>query len=82
MLDSDSGKVIADLPAVGIVDDMGYDAKLKRLYLAGDQFLDVFEQKDPDHYALLARIQEALAPRRAFWFPDTAMSNAWRAGFA
>src|SRR5712664_4642595 len=56
VLNSDTGKVIADLPAVGFVDDMSYDAKLKRVYLAGDQFLDVFEQQDADHYALLARI--------------------------
>src|SRR6266404_2892042 len=34
VLNSDSGKVIADLPAVGFVDDMSYDAKQRRLYLA------------------------------------------------
>src|SRR6202140_5711180 len=50
VLDSDSSKVIASLPAVGLVDDMSYDAQHKRIYLAGDQLLDVFEQKDPDHY--------------------------------
>jgi len=59
VLNSDDGKVIADLPAVGMVDDAAYDAQHKRIYLAGDQFLDVFEQKDADHYALLARIPGA-----------------------
>ena len=59
VMNSDNGKVIADLPAVGLVDDAVYDAQHKRIYLAGDQYLDVFEQKDPDHYALLSRIPGA-----------------------
>ena len=56
VLDSHDGKLIASVPAVAMVDDMAYDAKQKRVYLAGDQFLDVFEQKDADHYDLLGRI--------------------------
>jgi DNA-binding beta-propeller fold protein YncE len=59
VLNSDDGKLIAELPAVGLVDDAVYDAQHKRIYLAGDQYLDVFEQKDPDHYALLSRIHGA-----------------------
>jgi DNA-binding beta-propeller fold protein YncE len=59
VLNSDDGKVIADLPAVGLVDDAAYEAQHKRIYLAGDQYLDVFEQKDADHYALLGRIPGA-----------------------
>jgi DNA-binding beta-propeller fold protein YncE len=55
VLDADSGKVVASLPAVGMVDDMAYDAEHKRIFLAGDQFVDVFTQKDADHYALLGR---------------------------
>ena len=70
VLDSENGKVIADLPAVGFVDDMSYDAKLKRVYLAGDQFLDVFEQKDADHYALLARIPGGFRAKTATLVPE------------
>jgi DNA-binding beta-propeller fold protein YncE len=70
VLDSESGKVIADLPAVGFVDDMSYDAKLKRVYLAGDQFLDVFEQKDADHYSLLARIPGGFRAKTATLVPE------------
>jgi len=69
VLNSDDGKVIADLPAVGMVDDAAYDAQHKRIYLAGDQFLDVFEQKDADHYALLARIPGAFRAKTGFWCP-------------
>jgi DNA-binding beta-propeller fold protein YncE len=56
VMDSDNGKVIASLPAVGMVDDLTYDPNQKRLYLAGDQFVDVFEQKDADHYVLLGHV--------------------------
>ncbi len=70
VLDSDSGKVIASLPAVGLVDDMSYDAQHKRIYLAGDQFLDVFEQKDPDHYALLARIPGSFRAKTGILVPE------------
>ncbi len=70
VLDSDSGKVIADLPAVGFVDDMSYDAKRKRLYLAGDQFVDVFEQKDADHYVLLAKIPGSFRAKTGILVPE------------
>jgi DNA-binding beta-propeller fold protein YncE len=70
VLDSDSGKVIADLPAVGLVDDMSYDAKRKQIYLAGDQFVDVFEQKDPDHYALLARVPGSFRAKTGTLVPE------------
>jgi DNA-binding beta-propeller fold protein YncE len=70
VLDSDSGKVIASLPAVSLVDDMSYDAQHKRIYLAGDQSLDVFEQKDPDHYALLARIPGSFRAKTGILVPE------------
>lgn len=70
VLNSDSGKVITSLPAVGLVDDMSYDAQHKRLYLAGDQFVDVFEQKDPDHYLLLAKIPGSFRAKTAILVPE------------
>jgi DNA-binding beta-propeller fold protein YncE len=70
VMNSESGKVIAELPAVGLVDDAIYDAQHKRIYLAGDQYLDVFEQKDPDHYALLARIPGAFRAKTGILVPE------------
>jgi hypothetical protein len=70
ILNSDDGQLIADLPAVGFVDDMSYDATHKRLYLAGDQFVDVFEQKDADHYALLAKIPGSFRAKTAILVPE------------
>jgi hypothetical protein len=70
VLNSDNGKVTASLPTVGMVDDMSYDSKLKRLYLAGDQFVEVFEQKDADHYALLARVPGSFRAKTAILVPE------------
>jgi DNA-binding beta-propeller fold protein YncE len=70
VLNSDNGKVVAELPAVGMVDDMSYDAQHKRLYLAGDGSLDVFEQKDADHYALLAKVPGAFRAKTGILVPE------------
>jgi DNA-binding beta-propeller fold protein YncE len=70
VLNSDDGKVIANLPAVGMVDDAAYDAQHKRIYLAGDGFLDVFEQKDADHYAPLAKIPGAFRAKTGILVPE------------
>jgi len=70
VMNSNDGKIIADLPAVGLVDDAVYDAQHKRIYLAGDQYLEVFEQKDPDHYALLARVPGAFRAKTGILVPE------------
>src|SRR6266436_5315425 len=70
VLNSDTGKVVTSVEAVGMVDDMAYDAKQRRLYLAGDQFVDVFEQKDPDHYALLAKIPGSFRAKTGILVPE------------
>jgi DNA-binding beta-propeller fold protein YncE len=70
VLDSVSGKTITSLPAVGMVDDMTYDAKHGRLYLAGDRFVDVFKQKDADHYALLAKIPGGFRAKTGILVPE------------
>jgi DNA-binding beta-propeller fold protein YncE len=70
VLNSDNGKVIADIPAVGMVDDAAYDAQHKRVYVAGDQFIDVFEQKDADHYSLLGRIPGSFRAKTGILVPE------------
>jgi hypothetical protein len=70
VLNSDDGKVVASVPSAGLVDDMAYDSKQKRIYLAGDQFVDVFEQKDADHYVLLARVPGSFRAKTAILMPE------------
>jgi hypothetical protein len=70
VLNSDTGKVVADVAAVGMVDDMSYDAKQKRIYLAGDQFVDVFHQKDADHYDLLGKVPGSFRAKTGIFVPE------------
>lgn len=70
VLNSDDGKVVAEVPTVALVDDMSYDAKNKRVYVTGDQFVDVFEQNDPNHYTLLAKVPGGFRAKTATYVPE------------
>jgi DNA-binding beta-propeller fold protein YncE len=70
VLNSDTGKVVTSVPAVGMVDDMAYDARQKRIYVAGDQFVDVFYQKDADHYDRLGRIPGSFRAKTGILVPE------------
>ena len=70
VLNSDTGKVVAELPSVGMVDDAAYDARYKRIYLAGDGYLDVFQQQDADHYSLLGKVQGSFRAKTGILVPE------------
>lgn len=70
VLNSDTGKVVTSVPAVGMVDDMAYDAKQKRIYVAGDQFVDVFYQKSADEYERLGRIDGSFRAKTGILVPE------------
>ena len=68
--DTNSGKAVATLPCVADVDDLYYDANHKRVYIPGGQgFIDVFQQRDADHYERLARIPTVIGARTAGYTP-------------
>jgi DNA-binding beta-propeller fold protein YncE len=69
VLNTGSGKVIAVLPCVQDSDDVYYDAARKRIYISGGEgYLSVFQQNDPDHYDLLAKVPSALGARTSGYF--------------
>jgi DNA-binding beta-propeller fold protein YncE len=70
VLNSDNGKVVAELAAAGLVDDLSFDSEMKRIYLAGDGFLDVYTQKDSDHYGLLAKIPTSFRAKTGMLVPE------------
>jgi len=64
VFDTESGKMVASLEVVGS-DDIFYDASKRRVYVLGNPtqtdarevgagFMEVFQQKDADHYAKIA----------------------------
>ena len=70
VLDTDSGKVVASMPAAAMVDDMAYDAQRKRVYYAGTMVLDVFQQTDPDHYEAIAHVPTAFRAKTGVLIPE------------
>jgi DNA-binding beta-propeller fold protein YncE len=68
VLDTVSGKKIADLPTVGDCDDLFYDAKRQRVYLIGGEgAIAVIRQEDPDRYNEIARISTRPGARTGFF---------------
>lgn len=71
VLDSSSGRVVADLGIDGDADDVFYDAKRQRVYVScGEGFLDVFLQEDADRYTRISRIPTAPGARTSLWVPE------------
>jgi DNA-binding beta-propeller fold protein YncE len=70
VVDSDSGKVVWSAPAAAMSDDIAFDPDHKRIYFAGSMFLDVFQQKDPDHYDQIGHIPSAFRAKTAILVPD------------
>jgi DNA-binding beta-propeller fold protein YncE len=70
VINSDSGKVTTSVTCIGLVDDIAYDAKLKRVYLSGDQFVEVFKQDDADHYTSLGKVASGFRAKTALFVPE------------
>jgi hypothetical protein len=70
VLNTESGKVVSSVPSADMVDDMAYDPVLKRIYFAGTLFIDVFLQRDPDHYDHLGRVPTAFRAKTGVLVPE------------
>jgi DNA-binding beta-propeller fold protein YncE len=70
VLDTDSGKIVSSMPAAAMVDDMAWDSKRKRIYFAGTMSIDVFEQRDADHYERVAQIPTAFRAKTGVLIPE------------
>jgi DNA-binding beta-propeller fold protein YncE len=69
VLDTNTGKEVARVPVGGSCDDVYYDAERKRIYaIAGEGFISVVQQNDPDHYTLAANITSAVGVRTGIFF--------------
>jgi DNA-binding beta-propeller fold protein YncE len=56
IFDTETGKQVAAGEIAGSTDDLFYDSSRGRIYvLTSKGFLEVFQQKDPDHYNRIAR---------------------------
>jgi outer membrane protein assembly factor BamB len=72
VFDTETGKLVAALPCAGDSDDMFFDARRKRVYVIGGAGgVSVFQQKDADHYSLLAEVASSIGARTG-WYYSTA----------
>jgi DNA-binding beta-propeller fold protein YncE len=71
VLDTNSGKIIQKLPAIGDSDDVFYDRASKQIYATGGEGgISVYQQEDADHYREIAKIRTVKGARTSFFSPD------------
>jgi hypothetical protein len=71
VFDTQSGKQTASIEIVADTDDLFFDATRNRVYvIGGGGSVDVFEQKDADHYAPLQHIPTAPGARTGYFAAD------------
>ncbi len=71
VFDTETGKIVASLPTVGVSDDMYYDAARRRIYVMGGYgYIDVIAQKDANHYTRIARVRTRDGSRTGLFVPS------------
>jgi DNA-binding beta-propeller fold protein YncE len=70
VLDSNTGKELQALPIDKGVDDLIYDPATSRLYASTDGTVDVFEQKDLNHYVSRGSVASGARARTARLVPE------------
>lgn len=71
VFDTEKGKEIASVEIAGNSDDLFYDSARARIYVLTSQgALDVFQQRDPDHYDHTARIPTPPRAQTGLFVPE------------
>jgi hypothetical protein len=71
VLDTETGKEVAQLTISRDTDDLFFDAASKRIYLsAGEGFIDTIDQKDADHYKRIWAQKTANGARTGIFVAD------------
>jgi DNA-binding beta-propeller fold protein YncE len=71
VMDTNSGKIVTTLQSGGMVDDAVYDAKLKRIYVTGVPFINIFQKSDEgERYDLLGQVPTAFHSITAILVPQ------------
>ena len=76
VVNTDTGKEVTSLPTADSVDDLAYDPVLHRLYVPGGNLngavgaVTVIQQKDADHYEVIANIPTKPGARNARLVPE------------
>jgi YVTN family beta-propeller protein len=69
VLDTQTGNEVVRLRAAGECDDVYFDASRKRIYvIGGEGIISVIQQKDPDHYELVANVPTTVGIRTGYFY--------------
>jgi DNA-binding beta-propeller fold protein YncE len=72
VLDTSSGRIVGTLPTVGDTDDVFYDTVRRQLYvIGGEGAVEIFRQRDPDHYESVGRTNTVVGARTGFFLPNS-----------
>lgn len=64
-----SGQLVTALLCAQDADDLYYDSARKRIYVTGGEgYISVFQQRDADHYELLAKVPSSVGARTSGYF--------------
>jgi DNA-binding beta-propeller fold protein YncE len=70
VLDTDTGRSIASFEAPKRTNELIFDQANRRLYLTGDEYIAVFQQKDANTYQEIARVPSAPGAKTAILVPE------------
>lgn len=70
VMDSRNGATIARFPAPERTNEVIYDKRNRRIYLAGDDYLGVVQQVDANHYSELPHVPTATGAKTAIFVPE------------
>ncbi len=69
VFDTSTGKMVASVPTIQDTDDLYYSAEHRRVYVPGREgAIWVYQQNDPDHYALIDKVSTVLGAGTAGYF--------------
>ena len=75
VMDSQTGREVANLPTFEGMDGVYFDPRRKRIYISGGRDYEVgyvfaYQQKDADHYETIAKISTKSGAGTSFWSPE------------
>src|SRR6266404_5979685 len=70
VFDTESGKQITQLDSVPSIDGVWYDAMRKRIYITGNGFIAVYDQKGADDYTPMVKVATEADSQPSIWVPQ------------
>ena len=70
VFDTETGKQLTQLESVPSIDGVWYDAARKRVYVTGNGFIAVYEQKSADEYSSMVKIASETDSQPSLWVPQ------------